>query len=253
MEFPKFSKLPVELQMMVWERAPTARCILVNELSLDMVQGSPRVPSILHTCRLSRKIGLKRFTLIQPPDPVILWRRRKPATQPVYVDYDSDLFVFSTPYPGFNTSHQLYRRHRPCLMVTYGKIRNAVVLQRILSTSFSHTLSNLVPKMPRLERAAGLVNGGPGNQEFSDYIRNGLDTVNSAILPNWGKDWNSGIVWGSDTVDFVDPATGEGFSWSIGSSALSTDTHIQWGVEKAVQFEITDDEDADEEGTKTTP
>ena len=244
--------------MMVWERAPTERCILVNELSLEMAQGSPRVPSILHTCRLSRKIGLRRFTLIQPTDPIILWRRRKPASQPVYVDYDSDLFVFSTPYPGFKTSHRLYPhlrmwRHRPYLMVTYGKIRNAVVLQRILSTSFSHTLSAIVPRMPRLERAAVLVNGGPGNQKLSDYIRNGMNTVNSAILPNWGKDWDSGIVWGSDTVDFVDPATGEGFSWSIGSSALSTDTQIQWGVEKAVQFEITDDEDADEEGTKTTP
>lgn len=109
MAFPLFSRFPVELQIMIWEVSPTQRRIFVNHDILVVDPGTRHTPSILHTCRLSRKIGLPRFTIFVPNYDIPESFRRR-----IYVDYTFDVFLFPSFKPRSNDHHETVSCNNRC-------------------------------------------------------------------------------------------------------------------------------------------
>ena len=70
-EFKRFSKLPIELHLMVWHfTAQVKRTIKIGENERDPTRKVPgakhnaaTVPSIIHTCQESRTVGLECYQL----------------------------------------------------------------------------------------------------------------------------------------------------------------------------------------------
>ncbi|KAK3323176.1 hypothetical protein B0T19DRAFT_462496 [Cercophora scortea] len=163
--FPQFSKLPVELQMMVWELVPTPTRIIkgavlfgslenhdpssgaramntslaATEARFLVLPAENAVPPILRTCRLSRVVGLKRFTLLKhytfsfaatefrPFRRCCRYTVPQPTGKAVYVDLAHDIFDIRAPpfrfCPGMhcydNCSHRSYIRYSESVRCPY--------------------------------------------------------------------------------------------------------------------------------------
>ncbi|KAM7188112.1 hypothetical protein V8F20_010684 [Naviculisporaceae sp. PSN 640] len=106
--FHFFPRLPVELQLMVWEFVPsTRRCFFVDRkggtLNLKAVPSpdlAPKNQTILHICQLSRMVALKRFVVahvIQRSSVALELSLHENASSSVtapkvYIDPEYDLF-----------------------------------------------------------------------------------------------------------------------------------------------------------------
>lgn len=103
-DFPFFRCLPVELQMMIWERVPfKPRWVTIHSDGLRAQPGDCKSPAVLHACRLSRKSALKDLVIVAR----IIPRKRNgygnswwdcqefpqiDRTVPFYVHPDYDIF-----------------------------------------------------------------------------------------------------------------------------------------------------------------
>jgi hypothetical protein len=105
--FPRFAKLPAEIQLQIWEFTLCPRLITI-EIIIYYRTGSRHVSlrasihTILHACHASRKLGLKYYKLVSDknlkPFEITSLPRKKRL---VYVYLDRDFFTTTLDIPCF--------------------------------------------------------------------------------------------------------------------------------------------------------
>lgn len=202
-----------------------------------MNAGTRHAPPILHACRLSRKVGLWRFDLLESrpfgPSATGIQGEYRPSP-PIYVDYTSDIFLFASYLKISNPSiEDIFLNGKPMWLlfghafplVDLNRIRNAVIHWKGLEPRSSEFNLELERAMPQLERTVAIFEHPESivwRVSVRDCHRCILRTVDRTIRPLWDVDWRS--------RPDVNLFTTRDLEWSVLSCSLGSVTRVNDGI-----------------------